>query len=246
MLDWKSRKNTSYAYLSTVRHGSSSPRKFKSKDVLKSHDGVLQKSQGGCMLKRRSTWRTLPSKMKKMRYTLYALNSSILVFKIPVYLRAVGWEDLAKMASSGARCSTIIFLLRLSVLASGASSSSSSSSSSSPPPAPPPPPPAVDIAFCIIGQERSFTSPVVYDSLRYNVWGALLDDAASWRGDTFFFIKVEKGGNVSAVRRTARKLGAVSVQVVRRAEDYDRTRAASAEARTLAWRFVLANQQGYR
>ena len=41
MLVWKSRKNTSYAYLSTVRHGSSSPQKFKSKDVLKSHDGVL-------------------------------------------------------------------------------------------------------------------------------------------------------------------------------------------------------------
>jgi len=39
------------------------------------------------MLKRRSTWRTLPSKMKKMRYTIYTLNSSI--FKIPVYLRAV-------------------------------------------------------------------------------------------------------------------------------------------------------------
>ena len=74
MLVWKSRKNASYAYLSTVRHGSSSPQKFKSKDVLKSHDGGLQKSQGGCMLKRRSTWRTLPSKMKKMRSTIYALK----------------------------------------------------------------------------------------------------------------------------------------------------------------------------
>ena len=59
-------------YLSTVRHRSSSPPMVKSKDVLKSHDNVLQKSQGGVMLKRRFTWRTLPLKMKKMRKTIYA------------------------------------------------------------------------------------------------------------------------------------------------------------------------------
>ena len=92
-----------------------------------------------------------------------------------------------------------------------------------------PPPAAVDIAVCIVGQERSFTSPVVYNSIRWNVLEALREDGGddAWSVDTFVFVKVEKGGNVTLVRRTARKLGAVKAEVVRRAEDYDSRRAAS-------------------
>ena len=91
-----------------------------------------------------------------------------------------------------------------------------------------PPPAAVDIAVCIVGQERSFTSPVVYNSIRWNVLEALREDGGddAWSVDTFVFVKVEKGGNVTLVRRTARKLGAVKAEVVRRAEDYDSRRAA--------------------
>ena len=39
---------------------------------------------------------------------------------------------------------------------------------------------AVEVAYCVVGQERGFTSPLVFESLRRNAIGALNASIASY------------------------------------------------------------------
>lgn len=81
------------------------------------------------------------------------------------------------------------------------------------------------MAFCIVGLERSFSSPIVFQSLLKNAVThvtASLDhkEKGPARRDVFVYVKVT-ANTEGRVREAALALGAVDVQVVPDAEGHD-------------------------